>query len=158
MGNYLLLEPPFNRPIRSSSDTEEEEDDDDDNVDAQLCSLDFETKSNLALLMSQGHSRDEMRAILQRTLDMMDHRPTVDRSRRTQNWNTTAVKIYLSELRYIGERSYNYQVNGTQIRIYGFAVSVIYLVILHSLLYSRTNGVCHIMIRTQVDNDLSRNF
>lgn len=74
--------------IESSNESEDE--DDFNNPDRILLALDFDTKTNLAFILSQDRSRDEMRAILRRALDMIDHRPIADRSRRVQSYNATA--------------------------------------------------------------------
>lgn len=72
------------------SDDEEYFDEEADDPNQVLLGLDFETKSNLAMFFSQTRSRDELQAILQRTIDMMQHRPLPERSRRYETYNSTA--------------------------------------------------------------------
>lgn len=72
------------------SPVEGDNDDDVEDPDQVLMALDFETKSNLAMLLSQDRSRQDMRAMLQRTIDMIDHRPIADRPRRAETFNTSA--------------------------------------------------------------------
>lgn len=73
-----------------SGENEDQFDKEAEDPDQVLLGLDFETKSNLATFFSQTRSRDELQAILQRTIDMMNHRPLPERSRRHETYNSTA--------------------------------------------------------------------
>lgn len=102
IGGVLVIAAPLSsqRPrINQDNDSEDTEldqpEDDDagdeaDDVDRTLLALDYDTKSNLALILSQDRSRDQMRALLQRTIDLLDHRSLPDRSRRHETHNSTA--------------------------------------------------------------------
>lgn len=82
-----VLSAPTERTTPAPTCDREDSDEDPDQV---LMALDFETKSNLAVLLSQDRSRPEMRAILQRTIDMLDHRPVIERARRRETYNSSA--------------------------------------------------------------------
>lgn len=72
-------------------DSDDEQDDGhEENPNDTPLALDFDTKTNLVLVLFQDRSRDEMRAVLRRTLDMLDHRPIADRERRFKSYNATA--------------------------------------------------------------------
>lgn len=79
-------------PTTVSPDEEGNEDLDEDQFDPDsiLKNLDFETKANLAMLVSQQSSREDFRCVLQRALDFLDHRVTTNRPRRGPSFNASA--------------------------------------------------------------------
>lgn len=69
--------------ISLADDSDSEEDFDPDRV---LTSLDFETKTNLAILLSRDHSRNDMQRILNQALDLVAHRAPSEQTRRQQTY------------------------------------------------------------------------
>lgn len=89
---------PIIRNIRQSEDeTDDDGEDDIDNPDAILLALDFETKLNLATIVSQDRSKGNIRALLLRTLAMLDNRPNDQHElRRPHNQTAKALGRILS--------------------------------------------------------------
>lgn len=86
---WAITAPVYNT-TQVSIESDEEPVEDGEDPDQILMSLDFETKQNLAMIMSQDRSRQDMRELLQRTIDYIDHRSIADRPRRVETFNTSA--------------------------------------------------------------------
>lgn len=90
----LVAELGLSAPTTTTSRPLESDDSDDElEYDRFLRNLDEDCKASIVNLLSEDRSSEEMVALLQRTIDIAQHRPRADRSRRGPSLNESAIAL-----------------------------------------------------------------